>query len=146
MQGVGNGPVLALALAAAGGGAAATLATPHHGARSALEVRVPSFLQCGRALGSVELTFPAAEHVPASIPARDVEVGGRAAGAVRVAGRSVTVTAPRPAGMICDSLSQGTMVVTFARAAGLRNPARAGAYVLRAKRNGSVFALRLKVS
>lgn len=74
------------------------------------------------------MTFTAAAHVPASIPARDVEVGGR------------------PAGMICDSISQGTMVVAFARPVGLRNPARAGTYVLRAKRNGSVFALRLKVS
>lgn len=92
------------------------------------------------------MTFPAAAHVPASIPARDVEVGGRPAGSVRVAGRTVTVAAPRPAGMICDSISQGTMVVGFARPAGLRNPARAGTYVLRAKRNGSVFALRLKVS
>jgi hypothetical protein len=138
--------VIALALAAVGGGAGATLSSPHHGARTALELRVPSFLQCGRALGSVEVTFPAAAHVPRTIPARDVAVGGRPAGSVRVAGRTVTVTAPRPTGVICDSLAQGTMVVTFARAAGLRNPARAGTYVLRARRNGSAYAVRLKIS
>jgi hypothetical protein len=138
--------VIALALAAAGGGATATLSSPHHGSRSALVVRVPTFLQCGRALGSVEVTFPAAMHVPASIPARDVRVGGRRSGSVKVAGHAVTVAAPRPAGMICDSLAQGTMVVTFARAAGLRNPAHSGTYLLRATRRGTSYAVRLKVS
>ena len=137
--------LIALALAS-GGGATATLSNPAHGARTALDLRVPSFLQCGRALGSVDVTFPAGAHVPAAIPAADVTVAGRPAQAVSVAGRTVTVTAPRPTGVLCHSITQGAMQVTFTRAAGLANPGHAGTYVLGVRRNGTSYAVRLKIS
>lgn len=123
-----GGPV-----AIGGHGSAVVHALPDTaGARpAALTVAVRTELQCGRPRpGTVLVRLPQAMHVPASIPRSAVHVGARTAASVSLAGHVAAIGVPRPAGLLCDSLAPGTLTVSFARAAGLGNPTRAGSYTV----------------
>jgi hypothetical protein len=110
--------------------ATAVLSDDGAGARPvALTISVRAELQCGRLRSSsITVSLPSAMRVPASLPRAAVSVSGRAAASVRTSGMDVIVQAARPQGITCDALGPGVARITFLRAAGLGNPARAGSY------------------
>jgi hypothetical protein len=115
--------------------------------RVRLTLRMPSVLQCGYPRGgAVSIVAPPAARVPARIVRGAVRVNGKRAGAVAVHARTVTVAMPRPAGVICDSLVDGTMLVRIAPSAGLGNPHAAGTYRFRIHRGGAIYAARVRIT
>jgi hypothetical protein len=112
--------------------AAASLSSVHAGARPvALVVSLHSELQCGKLRsGSLALTFPAAARLPRTIGVAAIAVQGTRPASVRLAGRTLSITMPRPAGMICNVIGPGTAKIVVLRAAHLGNPATPGAYKL----------------
>ena len=82
----------------------ATLSNAHAGARPVvLTLAIRTELQCGRLVGgALVVRLPAQERVPATVAATAVLIGGKPAGAVAVAGHTLTVSIPRPRGMMCD--------------------------------------------
>jgi hypothetical protein len=112
--------------------ASASLSSVHAGARPvALVVSLHTELQCGKLRGSsLALTFPAAARLPRTMTASAVTVGGKQAGSVKLAGRTLSITMAPPTGMMCDSIAPGTAKIVVSRAAQLGNPAVAGTYKL----------------
>lgn len=103
-------------------------------------------LQCGRVgPGPVVVTLPAGERMPATIPAAAVSVNGTTPAAVTRNGRAVSLTLPRPRGVICDVIGPGTVTVSFRRAAALGNPAKPGLYTVTLKVGGQTETGRLRV-
>jgi hypothetical protein len=106
----------------------------------AVTLAVRTELQCGRLVGgTIVARFPAAETVPKVIAKAAVLVGAKPSGGVVVNGHAVTVTVPRPAGVLCDVIGPGTAAVVLTRAANLGNPARAGNYTLAVQRGGNLL-------
>jgi len=125
----------------------ATLSSTQPAARPVeLSLSFSTALVCGRPLGPTTITLPAAAHVPAAIPRTAVMVDGRPAGRVTVAGPLVTVTSVTPTGMMCHSVTLGPMAITFTRAAGLGNPARAGTYAVAVQRGRRALHGRLTIA
>lgn len=103
-------------------------------------------LQCGRVgPGPVIVTLPAGERMPATIPAAAVSVNGTAPTAVERAGRAVTLTLPRPGGVICDVIGPGTVTIRFRRSALLGNPGKPGLYTVTLKVRGQTQSGRLRI-
>jgi hypothetical protein len=103
-------------------------------------------LQCGRLVGgSLVITFPRAMRVPRTIDAAAVLIGTTAARSVTVAGRVVTIGLPVPRGVLCDSISNGVVKITFSRAAGLGNPKAHGAYTLTGRRRADGFGTLFRI-
>lgn len=160
MVGLGVASTAAATLAAAVAGGAPTpvpirppsglsvaISRPVAGARPVtVTLAFPATLVCGRPTIPVSIAFPAGEHVPHTIAAAAVRVGAGVAGGVKVDGRTVVVRPPTQRGMMCHSITFGTEVVTFAPAAGLGNPSRAGRYeiavVRRTERLRADFEIR----
>jgi hypothetical protein len=137
--------------AAAPAPASSPVATPSSNAAGArdvtLTVTVSMELQCGRPMGgrTLSLTLPRAARVAASIPASAVTVGGRAVASVARSGRTLRLTLARPRGMMCDSIRTGPLRIVLLPAAGFRNPAKAGVYVVRVAHGADSFAARLTI-
>jgi hypothetical protein len=88
---------------------------------------------CGRPRpATITLRFPAAEHVPSSIPATAVHLSAGHVTAVRVSGATVAVSVqPRPVkGIACMSIVLAKLRVAFDKAAHLGNPSKAGTYAV----------------
>jgi hypothetical protein len=64
---------------------------------------------------------------------------------MRVDGHVITIGLPKPPQVTCTSIGPGTLTVTFTAAAGLGNPAAAGAYAVQARMAGRTFAARLAI-
>jgi hypothetical protein len=123
-----------------------TLSTARSAARPVqLALSFRTALVCGRPLGPTTITFPAAVHVPGAIPAAAVLVDGRPAGRVTVAGPLVRITSVTPTGMMCHSVAIGPMAITFTKAAGLGNPARAGTFAVGVRRGHRTLHGRLTI-
>jgi hypothetical protein len=112
--------------------AAASVSSSHARARPVgLVVSLHTELQCGKLRGgSLALTFPAAARLPRTIPASAIAVQGRQPSSVKLAGRTLSITMPRPVGMTCMVIGPGTAKIVVSRTAQLGNPAAAGAYEL----------------
>ena len=123
------------------------LSSSHVGAQPVeVTVQLGYDMQCGYpGPGPVLLTFPAAEHVPATIPTGAVLVDGKMARAVHVAGQTVSVGLAPPPQVMCDVIGPGRLTLELKRAAGLGNPGRAGSYLLRAAKGGLTFTARFAV-
>jgi hypothetical protein len=127
----------------------AALSTGKAGARHvALTITLRTDLQCGRLVGTVPLvlTLPPKEHVPKTIAADAVLIGGKAAGRVSVAGHVVTIAPAPPRGMLCDSIRVGTAKIAILPAAGLGNPQATGTYLARITHGGEGWFLRLPIT
>lgn len=109
--------------------ATAELSTAKAGARPvAVTLRFPALLVCGRLKGTVSVTFPRAAGVPRRIAASGVRLAGEPAAQVAVNGKSVAVKAAATGGVTCHSIRLADVILTFARAAQLRNPTVPGRY------------------
>ena len=90
------------------GSLTATLSNAHAGARPVvLALALRTELQCGRLVGgALVVRLPAQERVPARVAATAVLIGGKPAGAVAIAGRTLTVSIPRPPVVMCDVIGR----------------------------------------
>jgi hypothetical protein len=125
----------------------ATLSSARAGARPvAVTLTMHMELQCGRLIGgALVVRLPAQERVPATVAATAVQVGGKPAGAVAVKGHILTVSVPRPRGMMCDSIGPGKLTLVLTRAANLGNPMSAGKYPLVIARGNEQFKTMLAI-
>jgi|SRR5581483_2742391 len=125
----------------------ATLSTNRAGARPVeLSIRLYTELQCGRLQGPVTIRLPATERVPPALLASSVLVGTRPASRVLVHDRLVTITPPRPVGLICDVLAPGMAKIDLTAAANLGNPLTPGHYRLTVEYGGQLFATTLAIA
>ena len=128
---------------------AAALSTTKAGAKPvALTLKVHYEMQCNQpGLGKALVQLPQASSVPARIDRAAVLVNGTPAPAVSVSGHDVSITMPaRRSGVTCMIMGPGTLTLTLTRAAGLGNPARAGAYMIRVHRNAQTFQAAVHIS
>ena len=88
--------------------------------------------------GPVFVHLPAKMGVPRTLAVR---VGAKAAPAT-VSGHDVTVRLPKPPAITCMSIGMGTLTLYLA---GVRNPATAGTYFVRARVNEHAFTAQLAV-
>jgi hypothetical protein len=126
----------------------ATLSSVKAGARPVvLTLAVRTELQCGRLVGgALVVHLPAQERMPATVAATAATVGGKPSGAVAVAGHVLTVSIPRPRGMMCDVIGPGTVTLVLTRSANLGNPKTAGTYPLVVSRGAQQFKTTMKIS
>ena len=88
-------------------------------ASPAVRVGVSGFpMVCGEPRGSVTIVFPAPVRVAPSISPASVRLNGAVPERIVVVGRKVTITMPRTAGVVCDSIALGPLTIRFS--AGLR--------------------------
>jgi hypothetical protein len=88
--------------------------------------------------GPVFVHLPAKMGVPRTLAVR---VGAKTAPAT-VSGHEVTVQLPKPPAITCMSIGMGTLTLYLV---GVRNPATAGTYFVRARVNGHAFTAQLAV-
>jgi hypothetical protein len=88
--------------------------------------------------GPVFLHLPAKMGVPQKLVVR---IGAKPAPAT-VSGHDVAVRLPKPPAITCMSIGMGTLTLYLA---GVRNPATAGTYFVRARVNGHTFTAQLAV-
>jgi hypothetical protein len=88
--------------------------------------------------GPVFVHLPAKMGVPQKLVVR---IGAKPAPA-SVSGHDVTVQLPKPPAITCMSIGMGTLTLYLA---GVRNPATAGTYLVRARANGHAFTAQLAV-
>jgi hypothetical protein len=112
--------------------ASVSLSSIHAGARPvALVVSFHTELQCGRLRrGALALTFPAAAQLPRTMHASAIAVQGKRPSSVKLANRTLSITMPRPTGVMCNVIAPGAVKILVSRAAQLGNPATAGVYKL----------------
>jgi hypothetical protein len=77
-------------------------------------------LLCGKPRGALVVAFPASVELPKAMPLGTVRVNGLAAAKVAVHGHDVTVTAPIPTSVTCQSIVLGRVTLSFVAGAGLR--------------------------
>ena len=103
-------------------------------------------MQCGYpGPGPVLVRFPPAERLPKAIPTGSVRVDGSSQPAARQTGSTVSITLPPAPAIMCDVIGPGRLTIAFSRAAGLGNPARAGAYPVSATRQATPFSARFVI-
>lgn len=91
-------------------------------------------MQCGYpGEDPVRLTVPAP---PGPLPRSAVQVNGKPATTLSTKGRVVTIGMPKRPQILCDAIGPGALKL---RLAGLRNPAAAGAYRVRAVKGAQAF-------
>jgi len=88
--------------------------------------------------GPVFVHLPTKMGVPRNLAVR---VGAKAAPAT-VSGHDVTVQLPKPPAITCMSIGMGTLTLYLV---GVRNPATAGTYFVRARVNSHAFTAQLAV-
>jgi hypothetical protein len=127
---------------------AVTLSSTHAGARPvALTLAIRMEVQCGRLMGgTLAVRLPAQERVPAKVASGAVLIGGKPAGAVTVAGHTLTVSVPLAHTIMCDSIGPGTVTMVLTRTANLGNPKAAGKYPLVVARGNQQFKTLLTIS
>ena len=139
--------VVALAAAAlvaptsAGGGdrANATVSPGRAAHRATLTLKLHYEMTCGHpGAGPVFVHLPAKMGVPRTLAVR---VGAKPAPAT-VSGHDVTVQLPKPPDITCMSIGMGTLTLYLV---GVRNPATAGTYFVRARVREHAFTAQLAV-
>jgi hypothetical protein len=127
----------------------ATLSSAKAGAKPvALTLRVHYEMICGEpGAGRAVVSLPAASAVPRTIDGAAVLVNGKPAPSVSVSGHKVSIAMPpkRP-GVTCMVVGPGTLTLTLTRAAGIGNPATAGTYTIRVRRNRLAFTAKVAIS
>jgi hypothetical protein len=111
----------------------------------AIGLRATYDMRCGWPGPSIAVVFPAAERLPAHVGRAAVQVNGKPPAAVTQTGRTVSLTIARPAGAMCDSITEGTARITFTRAAGIRNPSRAGQYEIEVRHGTTALSGRFSI-
>jgi hypothetical protein len=107
--------------------------------RATLTLKLHYEMTCGRpGAGPVTVQLPAKMQV---LPTLAVRIGNAPAKAT-VSGNQVTVQLPRPHGVTCMSIGPGTLTLNLA---GVRNPASAGTYFVRAHLRDMAFTAQLAV-
>jgi hypothetical protein len=113
------------------------------GSRAALTLKLSYPMTCGQpGRGPVVVTLPTAPRKPTRTT---VLVAGKAPPSVGLFGRTVTIGLPKPPEVICQSITEGTLRIRFATAAGFRNPARAGRYPITARIGNRTFTPLLAI-
>lgn len=77
--------------------------------------------------GPLVVTFPSAVKLPRRFEAGSVMLAGKPVAAERRR-HHVTVTVPRPTGVLCGVVAPGSVKLVFTRNAKLANPMRSGSY------------------
>lgn len=110
------------------------------GHRATLTLKLHYEMTCGQpGAGPVVIRLPARMDV---LPTLAVRVNAKRAIGASVLGNSVTVQLPRPPAVTCMSIGVGTLTVGLA---GVRNPAFAGTYFVRARVHEHSFVAQLAV-
>ena len=119
---------LAIVVLLAATGAATAAAGP-----SGVKVSAAGYpLVCGRPTGSLKVVFPASTKLPATIAAKTVLLNSVRPARVSVSGQAITITAARPTGIMCHSISLGVLEIAFTRAAHVELGSTRTAKILRA--------------
>jgi hypothetical protein len=127
------------ALAANVDWATATVSPSGAGHRATLTLKLHYEMTCGQpGAGPVFVHLPAKMGVPQTLVVR---VGAKPAPAT-VSGHDVTVRLPKPPAITCMSIGMGTLTLYLV---GIRNPATAGTYFVRARVNEHAFTAQLAV-
>jgi hypothetical protein len=109
-----------------------------------LTVTLKYEMQCDYAgAGPVVVTFPAAVKLPKAFAAGSVLLSGKQTAAT-VSGHDVTVMVAPHTGVMCDVMGPGSLVITFAPTAKLKNPP-AGSYSFAARHRASTFNAKLTI-
>jgi hypothetical protein len=107
--------------------------------RATLTLKLHFEMTCGRpGAGPVTVQLPAKMQ---AMPTLAVRIG-TAPTTAKVSGDQVTVQLPRPHGITCMSIGPGTLTLNLA---GVRNPASAGTYFVRAHLRNMAFTAQLAV-
>jgi hypothetical protein len=107
--------------------------------RATLTLKLHFEMTCGRpGAGPVTVQLPAKMQ---ALPTLAVRVG-TAPTTAKVSGNQITVQLPRPHGVTCMSIGPGTLTLNLA---GVRNPASAGTYFVRARLRDMAFTAQLAV-
>lgn len=102
-------------------------------------------MQCGYpGAGPLAVTFPSAVKLPKRFAADVVRLSKKSI-AVRVSGRTVTMTVPPHEGPLCNVIGPGSLALVFTRAAKLANPPHAGSYRFTATHAKRRFSARLAI-
>src|ERR1700730_17768988 len=128
-------------------GITVALSTDRAGERPVtLTLRLSYQMRCGNpGPGSLVVSFPADERLPARIPASAVLLNGRTAPSVTRHGNNVTIPLPRRHGISCNVIGPGSVTVVFTAAARLGNPAQAGSYPLSARARNLLLRTTLQI-
>jgi len=126
----------------------ARLSTTRAGAkRVVLTLRLQTALVCGEAgPGAIVVRLPKAAKIPATLPRAAVAVGGHAAAKLRVTGRRVTISPSVSPGMLCQSITIGTLVIRFTHLARLENPRAPGRYTVVVRRGTTRAVAKLAIT
>jgi hypothetical protein len=127
------------ASATSGDSATATVSPDRAGHRATLTLKLRYEMTCGRPGPG-----PVIVHLPAKmgVPQRLVGGNGTKQALATVSGHDVTVQLPKPSAVTCMSIGPGTLTLTFV---GVRNPATAGTYLVRARIHEHAFTAQLVV-
>jgi hypothetical protein len=142
--GSGAAVIAAAVLAAPGSsagvdGANATVSPGLTAHRATLTLKLHYEMTCGQpGAGPVFVHLPTKMGVPRTLVVR---VGARPARAT-VSGHDVTVQLPKPPDVTCMSIGMGTLTLYLV---GVRNPATAGTYFVRARVREHAFTAQLAV-
>lgn len=134
------GLVLLLAAALPGAASAdygdwakASVAPAHLSASSVLTLQLHYEMTCGQPAGAIVVRFPTRMQLTKTF---GVRLGRLAIPDVLVSGRTVTFSVPRR-GMTCMSIAPATATFVFT---GIRNPSKAGSYMLHAVAQNRSFS------
>jgi hypothetical protein len=107
--------------------------------RATLTLKLHFEMTCGRpGAGPVTVQLPAKMQATPTLAVRI----GTVPTTEKVSGNQVTVQLPRPHGVTCMSITPGTLTLNLA---GVRNPASAGTYFVRAHLRDMAFTAQLAV-
>jgi len=129
--------------------ASARLSSRKAGAKPVeLVVKLRYMMVCGQpGAGTAVITLPAAADVPGRIASSAVLVNGKPTPSVRVSGHDVTIAMPlKRHGVTCMVVGPGTLTLTLTRAADIGNPATAGTYTIRIRRDARTFTTSVAIS
>jgi hypothetical protein len=108
--------------------------------RATLTLKLHYEMTCGQpGAGPLVVQLPARMSVLHTLAVR---IGAKRTTKVTVSGTNVTVQLTRPPGMTCMSIAPGTVTIELA---GVRNPASAGTYFVRAHVRNHNFTAQLAV-
>jgi hypothetical protein len=107
--------------------------------RATLTLKLHFQMTCGKpGAGPLTIQLPAGMQAPRSLT---VHIGTAPASAF-VSGSQVTVQLPKPHGVTCMSITQGTLTLYLA---GVLNPASAGTYFVHARLRTMAFTAQLAI-
>jgi hypothetical protein len=108
--------------------------------RATLTVKLHYEMTCGQpGAGPVVIQLPTRMDV---LPTLAAGVNAKPAVGATVSGHKIAVQLPRPPAVICMSIGMGTLTIELA---GVRNPAAAGTYFVRARVHEHSFVAQLAV-